>query len=146
MGAVSLPVSGVVYIDANCLIYSIEAHPTFGPPLDDFWRNVEAGAITLVSSQLLIMEVLVAPYRARDMELTQAYEEALAQPGLTLHAVSESILRGAARLRAEISSLKTPDAIHAATAREIGCTAFLTNDSGFRDIPGLPVVLLREAV
>ena len=31
MGSVSLPASGVVYIDANCLIYSIEAHPTSLP-------------------------------------------------------------------------------------------------------------------
>ncbi len=146
MGSVSLPASGVVYIDANCLIYSIEAHPTFGPALDDFWHNVELGAVTLVSSQLLILEVLVAPYRARDMELMQAYEDAVAQPGLTLHAVSESILRSAARLRAEIPRLRTPDAIHAATAREIGCTAFLTNDVGFCNIPGLHLVLLREAV
>jgi len=53
------------------------------------------------------------------------------------------ILERAAQLRAA-TNLKTPDAIHAATALEHGCTLFVTNDSTFRRVPGLPVTILAD--
>jgi predicted nucleic acid-binding protein len=40
--------------------------------------------------------------------------------------------------------LKTPDAIHAATALACGSAMFVTNDGGFRKVPQLPVVVLSE--
>ncbi|WP_237671421.1 hypothetical protein [Allocoleopsis franciscana] len=36
--------------------------------------------------------------------------------------------------------------MHAATALDVGCTLFLTNDSGFRNVPSLPVVILSEVL
>ena len=55
-------------------------------------------------------------------------------------------LREAARLRATIPGLKTPDVIHAATALLNGCALFVSNDTGFRRIPGLPLVLLDDVL
>ncbi|WP_276752095.1 type II toxin-antitoxin system VapC family toxin [Chlorogloeopsis fritschii] len=55
------------------------------------------------------------------------------------------MLRQAANIRAT-TNLKTPDAIHAATALSISCNQFLTNDKGFRNVPGLPVVILSEVL
>jgi predicted nucleic acid-binding protein len=43
------------------------------------------------------------------------------------------------------AKLKTPDAIHAATALLAGCALFVTNDPAFKRIAGLPVGLLSEA-
>jgi predicted nucleic acid-binding protein len=40
--------------------------------------------------------------------------------------------------------LKTPDALHAASALQVGCVQFVTNDIGFRNVPGLPVVILDD--
>ena len=51
----------------------------------------------------------------------------------------------AARLRAQLG-LKTPDAIHAATALATGCALFATNDKGFRRVTGLAVAVLSETV
>ena len=39
---------------------------------------------------------------------------------------------------------KTPDAIHAATALNKGCTVFLTNDAALRKVPGLSTVVLKD--
>lgn len=57
--------------------------------------------------------------------------------------ITRSILESAAQLRAGYQ-LKTPDAIHAATALALGATLFVSNDAGFRRVPGLPVAVLRE--
>ena len=63
--------------------------------------------------------------------------------GMTCLPVSLSVLEEAARLRAA-HNLKTPDAIHAATALAAGCSLFVTNDFGFRRVPGLQVAVLAE--
>ena len=60
--------------------------------------------------------------------------------------VAREILLEAARLRAATPALKTPDAIHAATALLHNCSVFITNDVGFRRILGLRIILLDEAL
>jgi predicted nucleic acid-binding protein len=57
--------------------------------------------------------------------------------------ISRSILDAAARLRATLN-IKTPNAIHAATALAANCTLFVTNDRDFRRVSRLPVALLSE--
>jgi predicted nucleic acid-binding protein len=57
--------------------------------------------------------------------------------------ISLDILESAAELRA-IHRLKTPDAIHAASAFAQGCTLFVTNDQDFKRIPNLNVAVLSE--
>jgi predicted nucleic acid-binding protein len=47
-------------------------------------------------------------------------------------------------MRATLSSLRTPDAIHAATASSCGCKLLLTNDVAFRRVANLPVVILDD--
>ncbi|QYO61980.1 PIN domain-containing protein [Leptolyngbya sp. 7M] len=59
--------------------------------------------------------------------------------------INQPILRSAAQLRAT-TNLKTPDAIHAATALAARSTLFLTSDSQFRAVAGLPVVVLSEVL
>jgi predicted nucleic acid-binding protein len=60
--------------------------------------------------------------------------------------ITQDVLREAARLRALHTPLKSPDAIHAATALVHGCALFLTNDLGFRSITGLPLAILDEVI
>ncbi len=42
-------------------------------------------------------------------------------------------------------NLKTPDALHAATALLQGCKLFVTNDGAFRRVAHLPVTVLSES-
>jgi len=44
------------------------------------------------------------------------------------------------------SGLKTPDAIHAASALVAGCTHLITNDPAFRRVPNLVVVVLSDLI
>jgi predicted nucleic acid-binding protein len=52
----------------------------------------------------------------------------------------------AANLRATFSGLKTPDALHAATALAHGRGIFVTNDPVFRRIADLSMILLSDLI
>ncbi|MBK9527482.1 MAG: PIN domain-containing protein [Acidobacteria bacterium] len=59
--------------------------------------------------------------------------------------MSTDILRAAAELRAK-HNLKTPDAIHAATAITSGCQHLIANDNGFRRITTIDVIILDDLI
>ena len=62
---------------------------------------------------------------------------------VSLIPATRELWEDAARIRAD-TGLKTPDALHAATALSIGCTLFITNDTDFRRVEGLPIVVLDD--
>ena len=66
MGELALPASGTVYLDANCFIYSIERIDPFRAILDSIWQAVSVGQITVVTSELTLLEVLVKPLKIGD--------------------------------------------------------------------------------
>ncbi|NER39672.1 MAG: PIN domain-containing protein [Oscillatoria sp. SIO1A7] len=111
--------------------------------LKPLWLRFEAGTLEIVSSELTLMETLVAPLKNADDLLEDAYENLLAQ--IRLIPIALPTLREAARLRAE-TNLKTPDALHAATALLASFQMFVTNDYDYKRIPGLPAVILREVM
>ena len=71
------------------------------------------------------------------------YEQLIFQAGINLIPIERSILGAATKLRVKYK-LKTLDPIHAATALSISCHRFITNDKGFRNIAGLPILILSE--
>lgn len=142
MGSLILPTSGPVYFDASAIIYAVETHSTYWPLLQPLWQQVDGGQLQGMSSALALLECLVAPLRQRDHVLIAAYDQVLAQSRFQLLPIDRPSLRRSAELRAGIVGLRTPDAIHAATALLANCVLFVTNDPGFTRIPGLPVVVL----
>lgn len=99
MGAVAAT-SEAVYLDANGAIYSVERHPDNYPMLKPWWQKVDAGAVRLVSSQLLLLECLVGPLKSRNDALLKDYEAFFALDAFELAPLNEAILRRAAQLRA----------------------------------------------
>jgi len=110
------------------------------------WLAAQAKNIEVVSSELVILETLIGPYKVGDQTLAADYEQLFQQPQTRLIPITPPILREAARLRAAQLALRTPDALHAATAQLSGCVLFLSNDPGFRKVPGLPLVLLSDVL
>jgi predicted nucleic acid-binding protein len=143
VGVIVLPSAGLVYLDANSVIYSVEKHPVYWPLLQPVWLAAKGSPVEIVSSDLVLMETLVGPFKSGDAALAAAYENLFRQPQTRLLPITHTVLREAARLRAT-TRLKTPDAIHAATARQAGCTLFVTNDAGFRGLAGLAVAVLDD--
>ena len=143
MGALTLPASGVVYVDTMTLIYTVERFPAYWPLLEPLWQTAQAGAVEIVSSELTLMEVLVGPLKSGNAALERAFEQVLLGTEMRLLPITQPILREAARLRAT-TKLRTPDALHAATAGQVGCVLFVTNDVGFRGVASLPLVILDD--
>src|SRR5712692_7955799 len=143
MGSLTVPPSGLVYFDTNPVIYSVEKNPAYRPLLEPLWQAAKAGTVEIVSSDLTLMETLVGPLKAGDTALATAYEQLFQQAQTRLLPITQPILREAARLRAT-TKLKTPDALHLATATHAGCVLFVTNDVGFRGVTSLPLVILAD--
>jgi predicted nucleic acid-binding protein len=142
----TLPKSGSVYVDANSVIYSVEKIEPYCTLLNPMWRAAQAGDFIIVSSELLLLETLVKPLREADAVLEATFRALLLTSNeLQLIPITASLLEDAARLRALVG-LKTPDAIHAATALAIGCALFITNDRELCRVPGLPVAVLDDIV
>lgn len=145
MGQLVIPNGSKVYVDTAVLIYTLEVNADYFDLLKPLWIKFQAQEIELISSELILMEVLVLPLRNKDESLISDYKQLLLNSAMQLIPISQSILKQAANLRAT-SSLKTPDAIHAATAMAVNCDLFITNDNGFRNLAELSVVILSEVL
>lgn len=145
MGQLNIPSSSMIYLDTSPVIYTVEYNQNYFSLLQPLWLKFQAKEIEIISSELIIMETLVVPIRSANNALIAKYEQLLLSSEMRLFPISQAVLRQAATLRAT-TNIKTPDAIHAATALSVTCTQFITNDKGFRNVSGLPVVVLSEVL
>jgi predicted nucleic acid-binding protein len=144
LGQLILPAAGTVYVDANAIIYRVERIEPYLSASAPLWDALDQGTVQVETSELTLLEVLVKPLRDGNATLVALLRAVLlGTAGLHCLPVSLQVLELAADLRAQYG-LKTPDAIHAATAQVLGCACFVTNDVGFRRVPALPVVVLSE--
>lgn len=146
MGPLMPPVGSKVYLDANIIIYSVELIAPYAGLLFPIWHGAAIGTHTLLTSSLSLLETLVGPLKSGNASLEADYRRLLqGTSDLRLVPITDPILEQAARLRAT-TNLKTPDAIHAATALIENCALFVTNDPAFRHVPSLTVVVLSDLV
>ncbi len=143
MGPIAVPAGGPIYLDTSVVIYTVQRNADYAAALRPLWDAVLAKTTQIVTSELTILECLVAPYRLNDKSLEDDYERFFLTPGLRVLAIDKDTLRRAAMMRAEHPPLKVPDAIHGASAVLAGCVSFLTNDHALRNVRGLPVQLLQ---
>ena len=142
MGWVDALEGALVGLDAAPLIYFAEEHPHYLPIVEPFFVALDRGAFRAIASTVALLEVLVHPLRRNDVRLAETYRAILLHnTALTTLPVSAEIAELAAGLRANFA-IRTPDALHVATARQAGATFFLTNDTRLPTIPGLTIVAL----
>jgi predicted nucleic acid-binding protein len=144
MGKLTAISGSTLYLDANLLIYAMEDLGEYGKKMRGLFARIDSGELRGVTSELSLAEVLVKPIRDGAESIRKQYETMLAVSGpLTVAPVARAALVRAAELRAA-SSLRLPDALHAATSELLGCTTFVTNDLAFLTLPSLPVLLLND--
>ncbi|MBX7244433.1 MAG: PIN domain-containing protein [Candidatus Sumerlaeaceae bacterium] len=124
----------------------MEGTPEFRGFLAQLLGAMDSGNLLAVTSELTLLETLAKPLAENRGDLVLKYLEWI-QParGLDVIAVSRSILVKAATFRAK-TRMKTPDAIHLATADSANCAAFLTNDKSIKGLEDSNIILLSEAV
>jgi uncharacterized protein len=113
-------------------------------PFSDQTRRFLArnGDALLCVSPLVPLESNVKPLRESNVQLVADYEAFLAAQNWL--ACDDSIFDRAIQLRAR-HGLKTPDALHLATALHYGCDEFWTNDDRLRQAAGgIAVDVLRD--
>jgi predicted nucleic acid-binding protein len=133
-----------VYVDTSAVIYYVEKIEPYRTASIPLWDALQAGQQEVVSSDLTLLEVLVKPLRTGNTALATMYRDVvLGTIGFTSVPIDRAVLESAAGLRAALN-LKTPDAIHAATALQARSTLLVTNDAVFRKVSGLTVAVLAE--
>ena len=86
------------------------------------------------------------PYRKDDIDrVNTIYALTSTYPHLSWVPVTLAVADEAARLRAKYG-LRTPDAVHVATAITAAATGFLGNDDAFKRVTELDVLLLDAVV
>ncbi|MBK5276778.1 MAG: PIN domain-containing protein [Desulfuromonadales bacterium] len=111
----------MIYLDTCIVIYLVEHHPGHFLKLKSLLSGITATAI----SPLVEMEALIHPLRNKDLRLMEAYQSFF--DCCTVLDMPKEVYRQAAIIRAE-HPIKTPDALHVATANWHGCLSLWTND------------------
>ncbi len=126
-----IPTGSRIALDTVPFVYFLERHPTFFGAAKDLFERIEKGKIEAVASTLVLTELLVPAFRAEDSSRAQDVLRLLAHfPHLKLIEVDQVIAYEASRIRAE-TALRTPDALHLATALLQKADWFVTNDKAF---------------
>lgn len=134
-----------IYLDTSCFIYHFATHPEYSPLTAALFSRLESGAVTGLTSTLTITETFVLPEKKASVFEMNAYEQFfLYFPHLSLQAPTYPVTRLGAKLRAQYSSLRTPDAVHLSTALFHQAGAFITNDRRFQVVKELPLIILGD--
>jgi predicted nucleic acid-binding protein len=136
-----------VYLDANVFIYALIGFPAYAAMLKELFEGIESGSVLAYTSELTFAELLIIPFRHGNVEEERRCRMILRpRPCLSLLPVTTDVLESLARLRAALPAIRTPDAIHAATAQLANCDVFLTNDRRLKPVAGLQIWLLSDNV
>lgn len=108
----------MIYIDSNIIIYLLEGTEPFATSIASTLTKNKGPFIT---SSIAITEVL-----AGNSAITSNHLKSI--PRLLFADLDTEIAAIAGEMRQK-ENIKTPDAIHLATAKFMNCTAIFTNDS-----------------
>lgn len=133
-----------IAIDSNVFIYLAEQDPLHVDRAAAVIDAVAEGAVAGSLSVVGLAEVLLGPAtRGELVAVEQMAGEIDATPNLKIVVVTQEIAIDAAVIGG-LRRLKLADAIHLASARAVGATAFVTNDRHFRSAPHLEIVYLDD--
>jgi len=132
-------------LDSNVLIYLIETRGPLADVVAIIVDMIADGQVVGVLSAIGLVEILVGPARVGDARLFETTAEALRDLPIRVVPLSGAIAEDAAWIRGA-SGVGLEDAVHLASARAAGATAFVTNDRRIRAIPNLDVIYLDDIV
>lgn len=128
-------------------VYLIEDHPVFGAQVHRVYKRMLERGDTLCTSTLTLGEALVGAIKGMDANLGERMRTALNSEEVELLPFAARTAEIYAEIRAKFP-VKSPDAIHLATASEAKADVFLTNDSHLHRlaIPGIQFIAGLDGV
>jgi predicted nucleic acid-binding protein len=133
-----------LFLDTAPVIYYIEQDPQRFMTVKAIFEYVDIGRLIAVTSPVTLAECLVLPYRLGRNDLQRDFSELITRGGNTLFvSISETIGQRAAELRARYN-LTLTDALQVATAIDVTCGAFLTNDIQLKRVAELDILVVDE--
>jgi predicted nucleic acid-binding protein len=133
-------------LDSNLFIYLFEAGGAEARVFASILNEAESAGVSMIVSSLTLAEVSVGPATVHDDVMADRYADAIRSiRGLDIVPLTADVAVDAGLLRGR-SGCSQADAIHLATARQAGATAFITNDRRLRSLPKLMVIQLGDLV
>lgn len=110
------------YFDTNIFVYLAEGYPQFAGVVEYFAHLIEAGQLAPITSELTLTEI---QYSRASEDTNRALIEFVDR--FSKAPINREQFIRAGELRIALG-LKTPDALHIASAIGANCRFFLTND------------------
>lgn len=130
-----------VAFDTQTLIYFLERHPRFLPRIEPYLKAVLLGETEGIGSVLILTEILTGLRKRRQRQTERQVITFFSKSGtIQLIDTTKTIADQAATLRAQYD-LRTPDAIHLATAIESDARAFVTGDRKLARVKAIRVIV-----
>lgn len=142
--AETLAATALLGIETAPFIYFVEKHPDYVARMRSIFQRVAQAQLQIITSAITLTEVLTLPLETGNATYQREYREMLLNTeAITTLPVTIGIAEKAAELRAKYR-LRTPDALHVATALVSNCDAFLTNDLKLKRVAEIRVLVLDE--
>lgn len=144
MGLIDKLLCRAVYFDTNIFIYLLEGSVEYAKQIRSIKLAIEAGEFKVFSSEIIFSEILPLHVKANDHDKIQIIIEFLSASGaFNLVPADRDVCIQSGFLRG-MAGMKTPDALHVATAIQSGCDIFLTNDKRIKTPDSLELVILSD--
>jgi len=123
-----IPKGSRVLLDTVALIYFLEDNERHAKKAETLFKRIESGELHGIMANRVFAELLVPLYRSGSSQAAAGLTNRLSSfRNLEVIPLTTEISMEAARLRAD-HGLRTPDAIHGATAIVTRASGILTND------------------
>ncbi len=134
----------LIYLDASAVMRLVDGDEPARQRVEEFIRT-DGGP--LITSVISMIECRSKPLRDGDSDRAKRYDAFFSSREMSMLGVDAAVAEQATQLRAKYN-LKTPDAIHLASASLHGATLLITTDHDFskcRDLPGLTIQVVSMA-
>ena len=133
----------VVGLDAMVFIYYME-HRGLRNSVDNLFDEIYKGRLGAVVSTIIFTE-LYPPLSSKRIDLLDCYRDffAMFSNKIKIFDVTRPIAEYAAILRGR-HKIRTPDAIHLATAIDQGADFFVTHDRQLKKVKEISVITLKD--
>lgn len=136
--------SNKIALDSAVFIYFLENNPKFGGMSEAIFELAENDKLKIACSLLISIEVLTGYRKVKDEVAEHKFKSILKDfSNIEIHDFPEKLVNQTANLRVKYN-IKTPDAIHLATAIEHKADFFITNDKQLKNVKEIKVLYLGD--